>query len=314
MPRTRRAPFLGARQATVAESPPALTAAQLHALLDILTHSETYREVERFKDPTACAQYGYPFSNNDGDAPAPVDAPSACPIQQLLLKKLVLTLPPVRALPAQFWSLRMQGLLTGFAEAGLSESYEKGAMGTRKTLATGASAIIEIASRGCLGGCPGAPIKDFKSRAYDRRDAGNLARAWNDAVRQLVYGDLIRELFDFAAQNENLEEHSPAVRASAEWIILQYVSILRRPSVLPLRSHGGQASRLSASSLRRLAGWPVHHQVDRERAQVNPLFACSADTTRRQRRDHDQRLNEAAPREDECRRHYQLHRPDKECR
>ena len=211
------------------ESLPPPTPTQLHALLDILTHAETYREVELFRDPAACTKYGYPFSNDGSDTPAPVAAASACPIQQLLLKRLVLTLPPVRALPPQFWTLRMQGLLTRFAEADLSDSYEKGAMGTRKTLATGASTIIALASRGCLGGCPGGPVEDLKSRAYDRGNAAQLARAWEDTVRDSVYGNLVGELFDFAAQNENLEDHSPAIQASVDWIILQYVSLAPEP-------------------------------------------------------------------------------------
>ncbi len=43
----------------MAESGASPGPAQLHALFDILTHAETYREIEGFKHADAVAEYGY---------------------------------------------------------------------------------------------------------------------------------------------------------------------------------------------------------------------------------------------------------------
>jgi hypothetical protein len=199
-----------------------LTPSQLHALLDILTHAESYHEVEFFKKPSACAEYGFPFSSDGGTGKPPAaDGSPGAPLQRILLTRLVLTLPCVRDLPPEFWNVRFQGMLAKFAAAELSESYDKGAMGTRKTLATAASAVIEVAARGAIGGCPGGPINNLKEQTYDLENARDLARAWDDAVRDLVYGNLINELFDFSTEHENLEGHSEALKTCIHWIIIQ---------------------------------------------------------------------------------------------
>lgn len=209
-------------------SPSALSTLQLHALFDILTHAETYREAERFKYPNACSGFGYPFvEHGDGDT-ATFAARTNTPILKVLFDKIVLSLPPAKAVPLEFWSVRVQGLLTKFAEAELSESYDKGAMGTRKTLTTGVCALVEVAGRGCLGGCAGGPVENLKAKTYNTHDAQDLSRAWEDVARDVVYGNLVDELFDFAIENENIEDHSPAVRAAIDWCLVQYVSISAR--------------------------------------------------------------------------------------
>jgi len=211
---------------------PGLTPPQLHALFDILTHAETYQEIESLKEPEAVSKWGYPFTeSSDGGQYA---ARSASPILQMLLERFVLSLPQADTVSPEFWSVRVQGILTRFAEAELSESYDKGALGTRKNLATAAASVVEQVARGVLGGCPGGPIADLKSQTYDMQNARDLARAWDDVMRDLVYGDLINDLFDFATENENIEEHSQAVKAAIEWAIIQYAHSLSPTRVQPL--------------------------------------------------------------------------------
>jgi hypothetical protein len=202
--------------------PAALTSSQLHALFDILTHHETYAEVELFKDPSAISEYGYPFAQKPRKPNKPPShAPaSIAPLLAGVFRPIVLPFPGIRDLPPEFWRIRFQGILEKLAEAELSESYDKGVLGTRKTLATAASAIHEVVSRGILGGVQNGANRDLKGK-YDRSKAQDLVRAWEDAVHELVYGNLIEELFACAAEKQSLEEHSPGVQAAADYIIIQ---------------------------------------------------------------------------------------------
>jgi hypothetical protein len=203
-----------------APAPAILTSVQLHALFDILTHHETYAEVERFKDGGTIAEYGYPFQRHHSDGTSSYATKSSAPLLAGLLRSLVLPIPGIRDLPPEFWHIRFQGILTKLSEAELSESYDKGALGTRKILATAASVVHEAVSRGILGGVPQSPIRDLNSH-YDRSKAQDLVRAWEDAVHSLVYGNLVDELFDCAAERPSLEEHSSAVQAVVDYIIIQ---------------------------------------------------------------------------------------------
>lgn len=199
-----------------------LTPAQLHALFDMLTHHQTYAEVEIFKHPNTITNYGYPFAlNPTSDSPDERYASeSSAPLLSSFMRSVVLPLPGVKDLPPDFWSAKFQGILVKLAEAELSESYEKGAVGTRKTLATVSSVVHECVSRGCLGGCPIGSRRDLNS-GYDTTKAEDLTRAWEDGLHELVYGDLIDELFDCIIENDTLECHSPAVRAASDYVHIQ---------------------------------------------------------------------------------------------
>lgn len=199
-----------------------LTATQLHALFDILTHHETYAEVERFKDPVAISEYGYPFARRDPESNGTPSyaADSSAPLLAGVFRSIVLTLPGVRDLPAEFWHVRFQGVLEKLADAELSESYDKGALGTRKTLATAASAIHEAVSRGILGRIEKGAKRNLHG-SCDTSKAEDLIRAWEDVVHELLYGSLVDELFTCAAEHQSLEEHSPAVEAAAHYVIIQ---------------------------------------------------------------------------------------------
>lgn len=198
-----------------------LTEKQTHALFDLLTHYETYVEIEAFKTPHAVNNYGYPITTSKGQGNG-----SSSPLLQTLLTKFVLPLPGVGDLPQDFWSVRVQGLLVRLGEAELSESYDKGALGTRKTLATGASGVIEMVGRGALGGVRRKQKKkktneEKDTDRYDRTKAADLARAWDAIVEGLVYGDLVEDMFDHVSKTDDLEGHSPAVMAAAEYAIIQ---------------------------------------------------------------------------------------------
>ncbi|KAH8788936.1 PX-associated-domain-containing protein [Diaporthe sp. PMI_573] len=223
----------------MASDPPPPTAvsldpAQLHALFDILTHDETYREAESFKYPYAIKGYGYPFNSDASQSDPPSYNPkSASPLLQLLLTQCILPVPGLGDLPPDFWPTKFQGILSRLADANLSESYDKGAPGTRKTLATLACVIHEAVTRGLLGGVARPSEKvDLQKAQYDGTQAAELERAWNECVRELVHGNLADELFDHCAKDEDFEAHSPAVKAAADYAILHIASLLHHILVL----------------------------------------------------------------------------------
>lgn len=200
----------------------ALTSAQLHALFDILTHHETYTEVESFKDPHTISEYGYPFALRGSETNStPSYAPNpAAPLLAGLLRSIVLSCPGIRDMPAEFWHVKLQGILERLAGAELSESYDKGTLDIRKTLATAASAIHEAVSRGLLGRIRKSEPVNLQGE-YNRSSARDLARAWDDAVQELVHGNLVEELFKCAAEKQSIEEHSSGIQAAADYIIIQ---------------------------------------------------------------------------------------------
>ncbi|KAK6510714.1 hypothetical protein TWF506_009817 [Arthrobotrys conoides] len=234
-------------------SPVSLTPAQSHALLDILTHRETYTaEIELFKTPGIITSYGPPFqpdppatssnsnssnnnnnSKNDGtdgskkddDEAEPKKVTSKSPILQLLFSTFIVPIPGLRDISQDFWSKRVQPLIDDLAKANLSESYDKGSMGIRKTLATAISALIEYPARGILGGMPGREIKPDPSRAYDVNHQQDLVDAWREFMRQVVYGDLLDELFEKAAHSDDLQAHSDLVIAAHQHIVVNLASL-----------------------------------------------------------------------------------------
>ncbi|GFP58885.1 uncharacterized protein C663.15c [Trichoderma asperellum] len=290
----------------VSEAPPssateALTEAQTRALFDILTHHETYGEIEGFKAPDAVTSYGHPFArtmkvpamqtpsvggtpksgpgtptrsrtpvsafwlggrrgnvveeeeekkkarrgdgDDDSDDDSDVVEESTSPVLQMLLTRLVLPFPGVRDLPREFWDVRMQGLLARFAEADLSESFDKGAMGTRKTLATGASSVMEMVARGLLGGVDrgggggggGGSEEKKETRLkgeYDEDKAEELAMAFEDAWREWAYGELVEEMFDHVKVTEDVESHSPMMKAALDYAIIHLATFAHHIFIL----------------------------------------------------------------------------------
>lgn len=186
---------------------------QAHALFDILTHTETYAEIQSFRFPNAIHEYGHPFEKKDG-------RPRNSPILQTLLQNFALPLPGLRSVSKDFWQKRCQGLVEEFGAAELSESYDKGTLGSRKTLATACSALIENPARGYLGGFPQGEKID-KDKQYDLKKAEDVQKGWEDFTQGLVYGDMIDELFSRAALTDQLEHHSSLVQAAHEYILVK---------------------------------------------------------------------------------------------
>ena len=198
-----------------------LTRRQLAALFDILTHAEAAAEVSSFKAPGAIENYGPPFTQPDDPAPR-----LTSPLLQTLLVRLVLPAPGIRDLPPEFWAGRMQGLLAGLAGAGLSESYEKGSVGMRRTLGAGASAVFEGLARGCLGGYPrDGLLNGFGAGGDDEGgfedEEGRLEAGWDEFVRGVVHGDLVDGVCEWLEETDDLEGYSPVIGAAAEYAIIK---------------------------------------------------------------------------------------------
>jgi hypothetical protein len=195
-------------------SDPALTPAQTHALFDILIHHQLYSEIEAFKYPNAIEQYGFPFHKADG-------VQTTSPLLQNMLNKFVMRLPGLKNVGLGFWRDKVRVLVMKLGDAELSESYDKGAIGARKALATAISSLLEYVARGMLGGYPAGKQKEKDQKEYATSKPEDLMQAWDDGMRELIYGDLLDELFEKVAQSGKLEQHSSLVQAAHEYILLK---------------------------------------------------------------------------------------------
>ncbi|KAF1985319.1 hypothetical protein K402DRAFT_379699 [Aulographum hederae CBS 113979] len=201
-----------------------LSPAQAHALLDILTHHQTYAEIEKFKLPGALEDYGPPFAIGEGATPT-------SPILQGLLSRFLLTLPGLRDVDQVFWKERVGTLIAKLGEAGLSESFDKGSIGSRKTLATAISALIEYPARGVLGGFPCDEIPK-KGKKYDKSKPDDVMGAFRDFLQAIIHGDMLDELFDVCSKTDKLEDHSSLVRAAHEFLLVNLAAFLHYIMIL----------------------------------------------------------------------------------
>lgn len=194
-------------------SSPPLDPAQTHALFDILIHYQLYSEIEAFKYPNAISTYGYPFRKEDG-------VQTTSPLLQIMLNKLVLRLPGLKSVGLDFWQEKVRVLVSKLGEAELSESYDKGAIGARKMLSTAISSMLEYVARGMLGGWPPGEKKE-EGKEYDISKPDDIVCAWDDAMREVIYGDLLDEAFKKTAETGRLEDHSSLVRGAHEFLLLK---------------------------------------------------------------------------------------------
>lgn len=195
-----------------AQTTNSLTPAQNRALFDILTHRQTYHEIEGFKRPEAIDNYGPPFQDQRSQ--------SDSPILQSLLSKFALTLPGLSQVKSTFWKTYIKDIVQELSKAELSESYDKGTLGIRKTIATAISALLEYPARGILGGLEQKGETGLKDK-YDIENAADIVQAWQDCLHEIVYGDLLDELFEKAAQTHDLKEHRSGVQAMHEYIVVK---------------------------------------------------------------------------------------------
>jgi hypothetical protein len=191
-----------------------LTPAQTHALFDILIHHQLYSEIEAFKYPTTINQYGYPFRKAEGTQ-------STSPLLQNMLNKFALTNPALRPLGEEFWQDRVGVLISKLAEAELSESYDKGAIGSRKALATAASSIAEYVARGMLGGYPVSKGQSGQKKDYDTSKPEDVQQGFDDLMHGLIYGDLLDQMFERVKETGKLEDHAGVVQAGHEYMLLK---------------------------------------------------------------------------------------------
>ncbi|KAK3644393.1 hypothetical protein LTR56_009645 [Elasticomyces elasticus] len=199
-----------------------LTPTQQHALFDILTHHETYKEIEDFKYPGAIKAYGPPFQDNLKQSDAP--------ILQTLLSKFILRLPGLRDVSPEFWKTRVADLIEELSQAELSESYDKGLLGVRKTLATAISALIEYPARGSLAGVPKRD-KGAK-KEYDVSNPEDVMGSWHDALQEATYGSFVDEMFAKAAETDDLSKHPSLVQAMHEFVVVNLASLMHYTLVL----------------------------------------------------------------------------------
>lgn len=192
-------------------APTGLSSEEATALIDILTHRETYAEIEDFKIPGAIHKYGPPFQDPNSS--------SNSPVLQILLSKFILKLPGLRDVSPNFWKVQVEDLIQELSKAELSESYDKGVLGIRKTLATAISALIEYPARGCLGGFPKKDLQ--RAKHYDTSNPEDVLQAWQDCMQAIIYGDLIDELFKKAAETDDLAQHDSLVQGMHEFVLVK---------------------------------------------------------------------------------------------
>jgi len=188
-----------------------LTPARSSALLDILTHYETYAEIRDFRKPGVLDHYGPPFTQE-------AKTQSTSPALQALVSRFLLEVPGLKDVPEEFWTVQVHHLIEAMQKANLSESYDKGTVGSRRTLSTAVSSLIEYPVRGTFGGF--AEIDD-PNDDYDLHSAGDLARGFRNFVDQCIYGSVLEDLVKKAATTDKLEEHGKLIKAVHEFVLVK---------------------------------------------------------------------------------------------
>ncbi|KAK6385988.1 hypothetical protein LTS17_001562 [Exophiala oligosperma] len=199
-----------------------LSTAQSAALFDILTHYNTYAEIREFRNPGSLAQYGPPFNHD-------TEKPSTSPALQALVSKYLLNLPGLNNLPEKWWKVQCHTIIENLEKANLSESYDKGVIGSRKTVATAISALIEYPVRGTFGGLPERTDRDDN---YDTSKAEDLSRAFRDFMNDAVYGNVLDEMVSKTAQTDRLEDHPPLTKAVHEFVLVNLASFMHYTLIL----------------------------------------------------------------------------------
>lgn len=184
---------------------------QAYALLDILSHHEAYQELRDLRQETAIANTGPPFKTSGSQ--------NESPLLHSLLSDFILPLPGLREVSTDFYQVKCQEILEDFAKADLSESYEAGYIGVRKTLATATAAIVEAPARGYYGGYAKHELSREKGTKYDVENEEDVVAAFGDFLQRVVYEDLIDELFARTAETDKLEEHDLLVQGAHVFMV-----------------------------------------------------------------------------------------------
>lgn len=194
-----------------------LTSSQVRALFDILSHHEAYQELRDLRHPGALSHSGPPFKTTS--------SVNELPLLHSLLTGFLTPLPGLRDVSPDFYQAKCQEIIEEFAKADLSESYEAGYIGIRKTLATATAALVEAPARGYYGGFPKRELSRTDKK-YDTTKPEDVVAAFQDFLQELVYGELLDEMFTRAAETDKLEEHDLLVQAAHEYILVIVASFL----------------------------------------------------------------------------------------
>ncbi|KAK2624075.1 hypothetical protein QTJ16_006709 [Diplocarpon rosae] len=194
-----------------------LSPTRAKALLDILTHHEAYQELRDLRNPGALASSGPPFKT-DGEI-------NEMPLMHALFSGFVVPLPGLRDVSTDFYQAKCQEIIDEFARADLSESFEAGYIGIRKTLATAAAALVEAPARGYFGGFPRQELSRTDP-VYDTSKPEDVVAAFQDFLQRLVYDTLLDEIFVRSGETDKLEEHDLLVQAAHEYILVILASFL----------------------------------------------------------------------------------------
>ncbi|KAL8685484.1 MAG: hypothetical protein Q9224_005798 [Gallowayella concinna] len=187
-----------------------LSSEQAHALFDILTSHVTLTEIESLKHSKTLATFGPPLQPSSTDE-------ASTPLLRILLQSFIDDLPGFKNVTANFWSDSIYRLGTALDDANLSESYDKGSVGIRRTLSTASASIIESVARGRLGGYPTQPLKS--DATYDKAKPDDVVKAWDDFLQRIIYGDLLNEMFRKASETDDLADHEPVVQAAHQYAL-----------------------------------------------------------------------------------------------
>ena len=194
-----------------------LSSKQLHALFDILTHHEAYAEIEAFKLSSSITTFGDPLQSDISPSH------TSSPLIQILLHRFVLVLPGLRDVAPSFWSQNIPGLATALADANLSESYDKGSIGIRRTLSSAIAAVVEPVARGILGGFSAGEATP--GRCYDTSKPEDVQAGWDDFLQGIIAGDLLARIVRQAAKSDDLSSHESVVKAAHEYILIMSVPL-----------------------------------------------------------------------------------------
>jgi hypothetical protein len=193
-----------------------LSPQRAQALFDLLIHHQTYfADCRRFNRPDGINGYGPPFDSYA------TSTPSTAPILQTLLYRFILPLPGVRSFSPTFWD-NVKILMEKFAEANLSDSYDHAGLGLRRTLATGAAALLEYPAKGVFGHLEKSePDPEALKKMYDLEDPDDLKEAFGVFMQQVVHGNMIDKIFEKIAETSELSEHNSVTQAAHEYMLVQ---------------------------------------------------------------------------------------------
>lgn len=201
-----------------------LSPSQAQALFDILSHHEAYQEIRDLREPGFLARSGTPFRTELHQA-------NEMPLMHALFSSFLVPLPGLKDVSLDFYQAKCQEIIDDFAKADLSESYEAGYIGIRKTLATAAAALLEAPARGYYGGFPRKELSR-SGAVYDTSKPEDVVAAFRDFLQRLVYDDLLDEMFAQAGATDKLEDHDLLVQAAHEYILVILASFLHYTLVI----------------------------------------------------------------------------------